>query len=267
MLLPCKFYNRERIGLILFELQKKLGFASYVIEGALSFDKTKISVQSKDCVVLVSYIDEKPVTEVYSSRDCDSDASTIDVDISKTRNFMLPLCDMLLSKFNNTSNSFSLSIADDISNLSVCIEAEFLTDKAIQGTLKKDGKDIMVSDTTILREYIKNCNKIESFSQMQTTASFVKTIRVLSSSLSSGEILREIAHYLGKTLVLVSNTEKGMFEQYISTNGALEVNKEPNNIWWRKVAPCNISNVHINTIYLTNKNQNLIIQELCSRKD
>ena len=146
----------------------------------------------------------------------------------------LQLVQLCVDKFNNSKNPF---------------EFEFKTDNGSLIVHKSQGDNILYTlrtsqgvlsyvDTFVPRSIFSGCTGIVGFKYTVVTDSAEKEVLVRKGQI---EIMREIAHYVNKTLVFYTWNDTGILREYaIAANGCCEMIKADGKRVLRKVQPTKI---------------------------
>ncbi len=197
----------------------------------------------------------------------DSDCKYVDLAEIEHDNVNVAICNILRDKYKNTLNIFSLELGGNGSTVIVSIdpETEDFTCK-----VKSSGNEIIGCGYDFMVQYVQMCNLLKSFSYTIANEKYEKGVTI---NRNRGEILREIAHYCNKTIVVVCSSKKGeeIIEQYISATSALEVKTRSDLVKsFKKIGPSELKNLEPFCLYLMSQSVEDIAKNISkdlSRKD
>lgn len=223
----CNYYtNNARLANEIAEYIHEPGFRLYCLQGSVIVDRNKVKIVSKCATALISFIPEgsRNVTVILLTSDYKHvEFAGREVEVSQfyTKETYYTLCTFLMSKYCTTSNVFTIEFGHPQGTAVISpIKDNGNKDALMSCTILSQVGNILVSNEEAIKAILEESSGPKAFSFTSTSTDLEKTVSVKKSY---GEIYREVAKYLNKTVVLVSSTEKfGLLEQYISSIGFLE---------------------------------------------
>lgn len=265
MLLPCRFYTANaRLFAGVLAFSREPGFWCCCLKGSMVVNKGVYKATTPSVTVLVNCLslgDKKPVMAVLTTDPeyQKYDGGKIETDTIPTPSMYMSLCTLLKEKYSNTLNPFVLSFTCDGSTADV--SADIIGDSiCLKATLKiPTGEAILTGDSAI-SSYLRDARGIKSFQYTAINPAVEKEVTVRKCY---GEILREIAHYLNRTLVLISQTQRHLIvEQYISAVGCAEVTTREDGVKvYKKVSASTLQDCNVLGVYTANSTVDEILRE------
>lgn len=254
MLALCKYYTsnvRLVAGLDMFASNP--GFRFYCLKGSIVNAKGTYKVLTSNATIMVSCISpqtQRNLVAVLTSDYAYSEYNGKQIDTStiETSDPYLLLCNFLKEKYINTKNPFQIEFGGD--NKTVVISADEIENNIdLRATVRSMSGDIIVTGEIPLAAVLRECRLLKSFTYNTITPEYERSISIKKNR---GEILKDISHYLNKTIVLVSYIQDGnLLEQYIGSTGSLEVTTRDNfTKVYRKIVPSKLKNADAFCIYL-----------------
>lgn len=239
MKIYCKYFaNPVRLANGIEVFAKELDFRFYCIDGSILRDKNRFKLVTSTVSVCVAYISEKTHKDLMVLLTNDMkyksyDNKTIDTEIITSDGIFNLLFKFLCDKYKVTKNIFLIEFKTEDALISLSIDSDTNPICCVKGA----NGNVQVTGEQAIKETLFNCKSICRFEYNIDSPDLNKNVKV---SRSLGEIYREIAHYLHKTLILVSFLDDGrMIEQYISSNGMLEIYSKPDGTHFYKRVSAN----------------------------
>ena len=256
MKVVCQYYsNNVRLAAGVGALVDEPSFRFFCIDGNIVKNKAQFKVLSKTVTILVSYVSsetKKNLMAVLTSDPAyrEKSGTYIDGDNLSRSNIYYTLATYLKGKYETSNNSFCLELGG---------ENEVVTISAADGdnahtvfvcNIRGVAGEVLVCGEDAIKKVLSECTDLRGFDYTIKTPECIRSVSVKKSR---GEILREIARFLGRTLVLASFSEDGrMLEQYISSNGILEVcTKSDGTKSYKKISPIVLRSSAPFCVYLT----------------
>lgn len=241
----CKYYsNNFRLAAGITGFSDSPSFRFFCLEGTIVRNKSQFTVITECVTVLVSCISrerKKNLMVVLTSNPKyrGYDGNPIETDDIETSSIYFPLALLLREKYMLSHNPFTLEFSSSDGRVFLSMLGEN-GDTSEHGSLScrisgTAGEVILMGDEAT-QPVLDKCKEMKAFEFTCVTPDVEKTISVKRSR---GEILREIAHYLSKTLVLVSFLSEGqLLEQYISPTTILQCQtKTDGSRFFKKISP------------------------------
>lgn len=246
------YNNPVKMACALELLSKQEAFRYICISGSIISKNSQFTCTGKKVISLVTYVaeDKSTMMALLYHGDCTSLKGKDIITLSELPNLIeQPNVDEIIirhiiDKYSHTGNRFKISVGFDnqccpvleevVDNLSGCpvvaeigaTEQEVVSGRTITPVLTMRlirGSETIykTSNSDLISEFLKFIDTIYGFEYaVHSFDGGSKEVTVLNSRT---EILREIAKYLNKTIVLVSLNPNDIVEQYIGASGALEV--------------------------------------------
>lgn len=267
MKLLCRYYsNPVRLAAGISAFADESGFRFFCIKGAVSKNKDQFQILSSPVTVCVSYVSAKShknlmvvLTSDKQYRDCDG--SYVELDELRMDTLYSTICALLLEKFILSHNPFCLELAREKESVVLAPEEDPITSQVSLSCIVRGAEgEVGVVGNTAITNVLTACTDIRCFEYKTVTPDVEKQVRV---SKSRGEMYREIARYLGRTIVLVSIVGSNqMVEQYISATSVLEMEHWDNgNCVFKKISPVVLRSLKPFYIYLTKASVDEIARE------
>lgn len=227
MKVACQYFNSNvRLAANLSSLSTENCFHFYCLNGSVSCNKDKFKVISEHATVLISCISKTTHKSLLCLLTTDPSLTNRSGTVSEIddlihANSMYTLCTFLMEKFKVTGNTFEIEFCGDPETAFVTpLRDEDTGEVFMSCTLRGQGGDLLVLKEDVIQAALSKCHDPKFFSFSSITPDIDKTVTVKRPY---GEIYKEIARYLNRTIVLVSFSGDNEFlEQYISSAGILE---------------------------------------------
>lgn len=252
----CKYYsNTIRLLAGISNFSEEQSFRFFCLEGSIVKLKTQFKIVTDEVTVFVSCISKKTrknlmviLTNMPKYRDMDG--KLIDLNFVEYNGIDFTLCKLLFDKFNVTHNFFEVEFASKDATFVIYPDNNVNTVSSLVGCIKYEEAEAIVTGDAAIKNMLNTTVDIKSFSYRTVSNDIEKEVSVRKSR---GEIFREIAHYLNRTVVLVSCLDDGrLVEQYISARSVLEVYTKQDGVrFYKWIAPITIKSARPFCIYLT----------------
>lgn len=224
MKLVCRYFtNKVRLANVIMTYSERPSFRFFCINGTISKNKSQYSILTPRVTVVIAYVgsDGKNTMQLLTN---DSELSKYDgrpTDIENINHdsVFYNLCVLLKEKCATTGNPATMEFKSD--KMTVSIGVSSASNSELECTVRGVDGDVKVSGDDGIKDVLVQCKCISSFSYQTDTEDCQREVTVRKSR---GEILKEVARYLNRTIVIVSlQNGEDMLEQYISSTGMLEV--------------------------------------------
>lgn len=247
------FTNNARLADGIVAFCKEPGFRFLCLEGTITKNKEQFTVVTNTVTVLVTFIstkNQKTMNAILTSDPRYKSLSKKIVDIEEFAHSKIhySLCCLLAEKFKNTNNPYTIEFIGNgetvtITPAPVDVKSDF------NCTLRGTSGEAMVTGTNAIKQVLASCTDVKCFEYTTITPDVEKAVSVRKSR---GEIYREIAHYLNKTIALTAICDGQILEQYISATAVLEVyTKQDGTRYYKRISPIVMRNTQPFCIYLT----------------
>lgn len=263
MVTLCRYYtNNLRLAAGISSFSEEGRFRFFCMDGSITKVKSQFKVTTPTVTVYVTCVSRetnKTLAVVLTSNKKykNFDNKPINLSDIETSEIHFTLCHLLAEKCSMSGNPFTLEFAGDGEVLQVSgVPVKKLTgDKknyevSLQCNMRGPTGEVLLTGDEILRDLLNRPLSTKCFEYSLITQEYEKNIAVRKSR---GEILREISHYLGRTVVLVSSDANGQIvEQYISPTSVLEVYTNVEGATFcKKISPVILKKTKPFCIYLT----------------
>lgn len=252
MELVCKYYsNPVRMTNALQYLSAQPSFRFFAVSGVVIRDKKNFKMLTDTATLVVASV--MPSTKKNSmmlltsdSAYRDQDGAMIDTSVIAHDTIFYNLCLLLQEKYNTTHNDVSIEFKGDKVIVAVSISGD--NDGVMKCTVRGSEGELKVSGPQNIRNLLNQCRQFYNFHYVYQTSDGVREVSV---RMSRSEILKDVARYLNRTLVLVSFMSDGtVLEQYISDSEMLEVTTCPDGTRiYKKVNGTMLRDAHSFCIY------------------
>lgn len=251
----CKYFpNSARLASSISVFSGEPSFRFFCLDGSVVKAKGQFKIVTDVVTVYVSCISTKTKKNLMVLLTNDAkykkqDGVPVDIDVKQT-NAYFTLCQLLMDKYNVTSNVFTIDFAGqgEVASLQPGVDenGKSYLSCCLKGTL---GETLMTG-ASATKGVLATHADLKRFSYTTASEEVEKSVSV---SKSRGEMLREIAHYLNKTVVLVSFLEDDrVLEQYVSATSILEIyTKQDGTRFYKKISPIVLKNTLPCCVYLT----------------
>ena len=227
--LQCKYYsNPVRMTNALQYLSTQPGFRFFAVSGVVARDKKNFKVITETATLVVACVisSTKKNSMMLMTSDLsfrEKDGEMIDTAVLSHDTIFYNLCLLLQEKFNTTHNACTIEFKGDKVIVSVSISDS--DGGTLQCTVRGSEGELKVCGPQNIRDMLNRCHQFYQFRYVYQSADGVREVSV---RMSRSEILKDVARYLNRTLVLVSFTADGtVLEQYIGDSSMLEVTTLP----------------------------------------
>lgn len=262
----CKYYSSNvRLVAGMNNFISETNFNFYCLNGSVVNNKGNMRVTTEYATVLVNFISSESKRNLIAVLTSDPayekyNGGKIDTDIIKPSDTKLVLCHLLREKFVHTGNYFRVEFSADGKILAVSPEYSKEGEFQYRLVVKTPTGDILLRGEESLIKMLGSCKALRGFTHSTSSPELEKDISVRKNR---GEILREIAHYLNRTVVLVSFIRDGkLLEQYVSTQGILEImtRKDYTKVY-KRIPSASLRYTNPFCIYLTSSSVDEIAKE------
>lgn len=275
MNLLCKYYsNQARLANSVEYLSNQPSFRFFCVSGMIVKNKKTFDVVTDTVTLVVACV--LPGTGKNSMMLLTSDPALRDkdgepVDMLKIEYdpIYYNLCVLLQEKFKASNNPVTIEFRGDKHVTAVTISEE--TKGELQCNVRGSEGDMVVNGVANIRATLGHCISLHSLKYAVSTPESQRIVTVSCAAPRRKEdplrgrtdLLREIAKYLNRTLVLVAFTPEGdMLEQYVGSNALLEVvTKQDGTKIYKKVTSAKLRNADSFCVYQTVSTVNDILLE------
>lgn len=250
MNLLCKYYsNQARLENSVQYLSSQPSFRFFCVSGMIVKNKRSFDVLTDNVTLVVVCVlpnSGKSSMMLLTSDPAlrEKDGEMVDTASLEYDPVFYNLCLLLQAKFKMSQNPVTAEFRNDSCVVSISISEE--NEAELQCSVRSPSGVLVVHGTQNIRDMLKQCNMFHSFRYVTETEECHREVTVkrsrggrvdVTQQRGRTEILREIARYLNRTLVLVSFLPDGdLLEQYIGSNGLVEVvSKEDGTRIYRRV--------------------------------
>lgn len=252
----CKYYNNSaRLAAGISAFSAEPSFRFFCLDGSVVKNKGQFKVATDKVTVFVSCISQKTKKNlmVLLSNDAaykEHDGQPYELDLQAVGSINFTLCQLLLEKHAITSNPFEIDFAGNGEVATISPTKEEGKKPVLSCCLKGVGGEAITTGNEVIKAILAYRTDIKRFSYTTASEEVEKSVSVRKSR---GEMLREISHYLNKTVVLVSFTgDNRLLEQYVSATSVLEVyTKQDGTRFYKKISPIVLKNTSPFCLYLT----------------
>lgn len=193
-ILTMEYSNIKRVELGLWMLFTTKDAMLTPLRGSFVLMNNGVRCTSNDVEVLASFHNSAEVMLIKRGSKTASSVSVLD-EVHVSHNIYHQLTALLKAKYDMSKNPFSLECASDGCTLLISAGVE---NEELGYTVKSPTGDAFVPASNPISDLTAGCKSIRSFSFKMTNETCEKDISVRRGQV---EILREIAHYLNRTLV------------------------------------------------------------------
>ena len=264
MQVSCMHYtNNARLAAGIKTFCVEPGFRFLCLDGTVTKMKDQFNVITPVVTVLVTFISKKNqksygVVLTSDSQYKNMTGTVVDLETFAHKRTHYALCCLLAEKYRNTSNRYTIEFSGVGESVIVTpapadVQADF------NCILKGTTGEALVTGADAIQRVLSTCQEVKSFEYCTITPDVEKVVTVRKSR---GEIYREIAHYLNRTIALASTLDGQILEQYISATAVLEVYTKPDGTrYYKRISPIVMRSSQPFCIYLTNASVEDIARE------
>ena len=262
----CKYYtNNIRLASGVSSFSTEPSFRFFCLEGNLVKTRSGFKILSDIVTVFVSCISSQSknslsVVLTSNPKYISLDKQVTDFNTFEFKKIYYPLVGFLKQKYEITSNMFTIDFSNKSGVASIHPEKSEDGKVTLACTLKYPEGEVIVSGDRAIEEVLSECVNMRKFSYSSVTPELDKEVIVKKPR---GELFKEIARYLNRTIVLASNLDEDIFlEQYISSSRVLEVfYKEDGTRWYEKIAHSALKSSNPFCVYLSMSSVDDIMRE------
>ncbi len=262
----CKYYaNNARIAAGIMAFSAEPSFRFFCLDGAISKNKGQFKAMTERVTVFVSCISQKTKKNlmVLLTNDPvykDHNGEPYELDFKSAGNVYFTLCQLLLEKHLITNNPFEIDFAGNSEVATIAPTYEDGKKAVLTCCLKGVGGEAITTGNEAIKSILVCHADLKRFSYTTASEEVEKSVSVRKSR---GEMLREVSHYLNRTVVLVSFMEDDkLLEQYVSATSVLEVyTKQDGTRFYKKISPIVLKNTTPFCLYLTAASVDDIMRE------
>lgn len=231
----CSLYaNSRRMSLVLSKLLAKGNVLMVPTRGTAVFSDEDIKCigEEQECLVISRGQDTPLLLSTSNSGRSLFTSETVDYDLGVRDNLYMQALLLCLDKAQRSGNSFQMECS-----VEGCTVLVNVTKGKPVYTLKTPQGDCQLDVPSVPEDVFKSCKSIRSFSYVLSSNSCDKEVTVRRGQL---EIFREIAHFVGKSLMFVEQREvegKPFYWHHycVTSIGCCEMRIKDRRVTWVKV--------------------------------
>lgn len=227
--LLCKYYsNQARLANSVQYLSTQPSFRFFSVSGMMVKTKKGFEVITDKVTVVVACVlpnTGKNSMMLFTSDPAlrDKDGQEVDTATIEHDTIFYNLCVLIQEKYKASKNAATIEFRGE--KMVVAVTVDEASNGELQCVVRGTEGDIVVRGQQNIRDMLKQCHLFHSFRYVTSTEEYQRDVTIRKSR---AEILKEVSRYLSRTIVIVSFLPDGeMLEQYVATNGMLEVVTRP----------------------------------------